>query len=138
MKNKSQEENKLGWFYNPQPVTIPENLKEKLESKAKNIMDELKKEYIKEKNPNNDYNYVVDIYCKWIGKRFYFCSRYNCPSRRAISPSFESKFARIECIGDNRFQLFFMRHTGQWIKLYHDISLEKTFEAIRKNPWFRP
>src|SRR3989344_2169468 len=127
-----------GWFYNPKPKDVPEEIKEEIESRSKNLIVELKKEHIKGKNPKNDYNYIVDIYFKWIGNRFYLCSKYNCPSPRAISPSFESKFARIEYIGNNKFQLFFMRHTGQWIKLHQDISLEKAFKAIREEPYFRP
>lgn len=128
-----------GWFYNPKSKDVHEDLRTEIEHKARNIIDsELKKKYIKGKNPNNDYNYIADIYYKWIGNRFYLCSKYNCPSRRAISPSFESKFARLEYIGFDKFQLFFMRHTGQWIKLHQDISLEKAFKAIREEPSFMP
>lgn len=127
------------WIYNPKPRDVPQKLKLEIEAKARNLIDsELKKKHIKGKNPDNDYNYIVDIYYKWIGKRFYLCSKYNCPSPNAISPSFESKFARLEYISDNKFQLFFMRHTGEWIKLYPDISLEKAFNAIKEEPYFAP
>ncbi len=127
------------WYYGSKPMSIPDELKKEIELKSKNLIeDELKKKHIKRKNPNNDYNYIVDIYYRWIGKRFYLCSKYNCPSPRAISPSFESKFARLEYTGNNKFQLFFIRHTGEWINLYQDISLEEAFEAIRKDPYFTP
>ncbi len=126
-----------GWIYSPKDV--PEKLRLEIEAKARNLIDfELKKKYIKGKNPNNDYNYIVDIYYKWIGKRFYLCSKYNCPSPRSILPSFESKFARLEYIGNNEFQLFFMRYTGEWINLYQDISLEKVFKMIKDEPYFEP
>ena len=128
-----------GWFYNPKPKEVPEELKLEIERKAADLIDlELKKKHLKGKPKNNDWNYIADIYYKWIGRKFYLCSKYNCPSPKAISPSFESKFARIEYIGNNKFQLFFMRHTGQWIKLHQDISLEKAFKAIREEPYFRP
>lgn len=127
-----------GWFYNPKAKGAPEELKLKIGLKAKNMIDsELKKKHIKGKPKNSD-NYIADIYCKWVGNRFYFCSKYNCPSPRAILPSFESRFARLEHIGNNKFQLFFMRHTGKWIKLYEDISLGEAFKAIREDPWFTP
>ena len=132
-------ESMKGWFYDPKPKDVPEEIRAEIESKARNLIEfKLKKEHIKGKNPTNDYNYIADIYFKWIGNRFYLCSKYNCPSPRAISPSFESKFARLECISNNKFQLFFMRHTGQWINLYQDISLEKAFKAIMEDPYFRP
>ena len=127
------------WFYNPKPKSVPEELKLKIELKAKNLIElELKKKYIKGKNPNNDYNYIADIYYKWIGYRFYLCSKYNCPSPNAISPSFESKFARLKFIGNDKFQLFFMRYTGEWINLHQDVSFEKAFKAIKEEPYFTP
>lgn len=127
-----------GWSYNPQPKEIPEKLKLKMELKAKNLIESELKKHIKGKNKNKEFNYLADIYYKWIGKRFYLCAKYNCPSSRAVSPSFESKFARLEYVDDNKFQLFFVRHTGQWIKLYEDISLEKVFKALKEDPWFTP
>ncbi len=127
------------WVYDPKPKEVIPELKLKIERKAQDLIDsELKKKHLNGKPKNNDFNYIADIYFKWIGNRFYLCSKYNCPSPNAISPSFESKFARLEYIGGNKFQLFFMRHTGQWIKLYEDISLEEAFKAIRENPWFTP
>ena len=128
-----------GWFYSPKPKEVPEKLKLEIELKAKTLIEsELKKKHIKGKQKNNDWNYIADIYYKWVGSRFYLCSKYNCPSPQALSPSFESKFARLEYIDDSKFQLFFMRHTGQWIKLHEDISLEKAFKALREDPWFTP
>lgn len=128
-----------GWFYNPKLKEVSEELKAKIELKAKDLIDlKLKKEHIKKRNPHNDFNYITEIYYKWVGKRFYLCSKYACPSPRAISPSFESKFVRLEHIGDNKFQLFFMRHTGQWINLHQGISLEKAFKSISEDPYFTP
>lgn len=94
--------------------------------------------HIPKKKPKEDYNSIADIYFKWIQNRFYLCSKYNCPSPNALSASFESKFARLEYIREDTFQLFFMRHTGEWIKLYQDISLEQAFKALKKDPWFTP
>ncbi len=127
-----------GWIYDPKPVKISDELKKKIELKAGNIINELKKEHIKGKNSNNDYNYIVDIYFKWVRNRFYLCSKYNCPSSSAIFPSFESKFARLEYYGDNNFQLFYLRHTGEWINLYQNITLEKVFKKIIEDPCFIP
>lgn len=127
------------WMYRPKPQTLPEKLKHELERRARKLIDStLEKKHIMKKRPNNDNNYIADIYHKWIGKRFYLCSKYNCPSPNAISPSFESRFARLEYHGDNKFQLSFMRYTGSWVTLYQDISLEKSFKAIEEEPYFTP
>ncbi|MFQ5560743.1 MAG: hypothetical protein ACE5FU_09185 [Nitrospinota bacterium] len=83
-------------------------------------------------------NYLVDIYTKWHRNYFYFCSKYCCPSSSAISPSFESKFARMEYVGDDCFNLSYMRHTDQWWELFPEQSLDDCLEAIKEQPHFMP
>lgn len=127
------------WMYCPKPQTLPEKLKHGIEMRARRLIDsDLKEKHIIKKKPKNDNNYIVDIYYKWIGKRFYLCAKYLCPHPRALFPSFESRFARLEYHGDNKFQLSFMRYTGSWVTLYQDISLEKSFKAIKEEPYFTP
>ena len=55
-----------------------------------------------------------------------------------MSPFFEAKFARMEYIGGGHFNLAFMRHTGQWIEIFQDLSLDDCLGAIRDDPWFQP
>jgi hypothetical protein len=82
--------------------------------------------------------YVADIYGKWYQRYFYFCATYNVPGPNAIASSFESKFARLEYAGSNNFHLSFMRHTGQWVELYTDQSLDECLEIIKDDPNFFP
>jgi len=58
--------------------------------------------------------------------------------RNALSPTFESKFARMEYLGNDRFALYFMRHTGEWVGLYDGLSVDEYLKAIRDDPWFQP
>jgi hypothetical protein len=110
------------WIYSPPKPPkpkVPETLKVEVE--------------------RHDFNYIVDIYTKWYRNYFYFCAKYCCPSPNALSPSFEDKFARMEYIGgDGRFNLSFMRYTGQWIEIYTDLSLDESLAAITDDPWFHP
>ena len=76
----------------------------------------LKPEYVKPVPDQLTLNHLIDIYTKWYRNYFYFCSKYKCPPQR-ISSSFESKFARMEYLGNNTFELTYMRHTGQWWQL---------------------
>jgi hypothetical protein len=39
-------------------------------------------------------------------------------------------------IGNARFNLAYMHHTGSWNKIYHNISIEEFFKAIRDEPHF--
>jgi hypothetical protein len=40
--------------------------------------------------------------------------------------------------GDERFNLSYMRHTGQWWEIYTELSLDESLDAIRDEPHFLP
>ena len=103
------------WVYKPKrkhSPKVPELIKTQIKPKAETLIETvLKPKYIEPPLKNSDLNYLVDIFSKWYRNYFYFCSRYNCPSPRAISPSFEDKFARLEYVAHNQFNLAYKRHT---------------------------
>ena len=90
--------------------------------------------------PPKDYrwNYPVDIFTKWRRRYFYFCSTWRSPSPNTISEYFESRFVRLEFTGDEKFNMAFMRHTGQWCEIFEDFTLDRCIEEIRTNPLFQP
>lgn len=130
------------WVYMPQKRPKPkveENVKRDLEHKAELIIKEiLKPEHIKPPIKDTSFNYIVDIYTKWYRNYFYFCAKYHCPGPNAMSPYFESKFARLEYIGNNIFNLSFMRHTEQWVEIYTELSLGECLSVIKDDPIFHP
>ncbi|MDB5307849.1 MAG: hypothetical protein JWO38_2051 [Gemmataceae bacterium] len=63
---------------------------------------------------------------------------YACPGPNAISPSFETNFARLEHIGGGRFDLAFLRHTGRWWPLLSGATLDECLNSVRDDPWFQP
>ena len=130
------------WTWGPakQPKSkIPENTKRDLETKANDLVESfLKPTYIKPPPKDKDFNYIIDIFTKWYRGYFYFCSKYHCPSPNAISPFFEDKFARLEYIGNNCFNLAFMRHTGQWLEIHTNLSIDECLAIIKEDPNFQP
>jgi hypothetical protein len=134
--------NQKRWIYvppRPAKPQVPEGTKLAVAEAAENLIETfLKPEYVEPPPEDERFNYIVDIYTKWYRGYFYFCAKYACPGPNAIAPFFETRFARMEYVGDGRFHLSFMRHTGQWIELYQDLSLDECLEAIRKDPFFRP
>ncbi|HJX50460.1 hypothetical protein A3K73_08610 [Candidatus Pacearchaeota archaeon RBG_13_36_9] len=130
------------WVYSPKAVKVPEEIKKEIETEATKIIERLKKEYIMKMPKKLKYNHLVGIYGKWIQQRFYFCSKYICP-KGYLAPWSENRFARLEYTGKepegrNKFQLFFMRHTGEWIKILEDKKLGQCLEEIETSPYFRP
>ncbi len=130
------------WMYKPRKKPtpkVPELTKSHVEIIADAlIQDVLKPKYVEPPPQNSDHNYLVDIFSKWYRNYFYFCSKYNCPSPRALSPSFEDKFARLEYVGPDRFNLAYMRHTGQWVEIYSGLSLEECLNEIEEGVHFLP
>ena len=134
--------NGYSWVYSPKAEKVTEELKKEIEMKSKHLIGILKEKYIKKLPKKLVHNHLIDIYGKWIQQRFYFCSKYVCPEGY-ISPSFENRFARLEYTGKginnkDKFQVFFMRHTGEWIKILEDKTLNKCIEGIKTLPWFVP
>jgi len=130
------------WGYNPPRAPKPKVeiiTRASVERKATELVEAvLKPTYVKTQPDEKLFNYVVDIYTKWYGNYFYFSAKYCCPGPNARSPYFDSNFAHLEYVGgDARFNLSFMRHTGQWIEIHHNVSLDECIEAIRNDQWFQ-
>jgi hypothetical protein len=118
-------------------ASLPEALKKEVSTQANELIETvLKPKYIQPPPENSQFNYIVDIYGKWYHKAFYFCAEYHVAGPNPIEPSFEAKFARMQYAGNRRFHLLFMRHTGQWIQLYTDLTVGEYIETVRDDPYF--
>jgi hypothetical protein len=131
---------KKTWGYSPaKPAKpkVPEILKRHVQATADRLVEEvLKPRYVQPPPDEPQFNYITDLSTKWHGSYFYFCSTYACPGPNALSPSFEARFARLEYVGGDRFNLAYMRHTGQWWEIYPDLSLEEALTAVRDEGHF--
>jgi hypothetical protein len=131
------------WVYSPpKPPTpkAPESVKVKVTQTANELVETiLKPRHIKPPPKDDHFNYIVDIYAKWYRHYFYFCAKYAVPGPNVLAPFFEAKFARLEYVGGiDRFNLSFMRYTGEWVEIYPNISLAKCLTAIKDESFFHP
>ncbi len=130
------------WMLKPAKTSktpIPDAIKSDLELKAASLIENvLKPKHVVPQKPDIEFNYVSDIGTKWNRKYFYFFSTYTCPGPNALSPSFESNFARMEYLDGGRFSLCFNRHNGQWVGLYESLTIDESLKAIQEDPWFTP
>jgi hypothetical protein len=129
----------------PKPSTGPFSalvlraLKQEVNQKAGDLIENvLKPKHVEPPPKGRQLNYLVDITTKWLGSKCYFISIYRSPGPHAISPTFETKFARMQYVGNGRFALSFMRHTGQWVELYEALTVDECLKAIQDDPWFVP
>ena len=106
------------WLYSPpQPPKpkVPGSVKRDVETRAHEFGESvLKPKHLKPAPPHADWNDLVDIATKWYCNYFSFSATYCSPGPSALAPSFATPFARLEYVGDQRFHLSYMRHTGQW------------------------
>jgi len=130
------------WIYSPKkptPPQVPEIIKAQVETKAKELVETyLKPTFIQPPPKDAKWNYLIDIFTKWHGSYFYFCSTYACPGPNALSPTFESRFARMEYVGNRMFNLAYMRHTDKWEEVFQGLPLDECLQTIRDEGIFQP
>jgi hypothetical protein len=130
------------WMVGPakqSKASLPGTLKDEVDTKARDLIENvLKRKHIQPPPTDVQFNYITDIMTKWIGSTCYLISIYACPGPNAIAPTFEETFARMEYVGDAKFVLSFMRHTGKWVELYANICMYECLTAIQDDPWLMP
>ncbi|MSR55959.1 MAG: hypothetical protein EXS09_22200 [Gemmataceae bacterium] len=102
------------------------------------IENVLKPKHVLPPKQDEPFNYITDIGAKWNRNYFYFISTYACPGPNALAPTFESKFARMEYLGNGKFALSFLRHSGEWVGIYDALSVDESIKAIQNDAWFMP
>ncbi len=133
------------WVYDPAGAfrrskkPVPPDIQRAVERRAKDLIDlTLKPRYLQPPHKKAEFNSLVDLYAQWRGPFFYFCSRYGSPGPRALSPFFESRFARLQYAGDGWFNLAYFRHTGRWWGIAQLLSLEECLAEIEARGLFTP
>jgi hypothetical protein len=131
------------WDIHPQgksktPLTA--SLKAEVQAKANALIEDvLKPKYVLTSPEDSQFNYIIDLGARWYRNYFYFFSTYACPGPNALSPTFESNFARLEHVGNGKFALYAMRHTGkEWIGILDALSVDECMKAVQDDPWFVP
>jgi hypothetical protein len=120
-------------------ASVTASIKFEVGTKAKDLIDNvLKPKHVLPPPVGAQLNYITDIGAKWYRNYFYFFSTYTSPGPNALSPTFESRFARVEPLSGGKFALYYMRHTGEWVGLYDSISVDECMKAIKDDPWFVP
>ena len=129
------------WVIQPSKTSakVPDAIKRELQERASEVIENiLKPKHVKAPRENEEFNFVSDISAKWYRHYFYFIATYTCPASNALTPSFESKFARLEYLGGSKFAMYFMRHNGEWVGVYDDLSVDECLKAVQEDSWFHP
>jgi len=133
--------NKKQWIYSPakpKKPQVPATEKELITEQCQQLINsEFKPRYINP-NPAKNQRIITDIYGKWYRSFYYLCCIYRFDTATPSNEDIEEKFTRLEHIDENKFNLAYMRHTGQWWEIRTGISLKRALEEIKNNAILHP
>ena len=101
------------------------------------ICEVLKPRFLPEVRPT-EWNYVVDIFGSWAAGRYRFMQRYRSGMEHNRGEEFDSPFARLDRVGRDRFDVYWMRHTGKWWQLYIGASLGEALHILETDNVLHP
>lgn len=93
------------------------------------IRDVLKPRFLPEITPN-EFNYVVDLHGAWAAGRYRFMQRYRSGMDHNRGEEFDAAFARLDRMGRDRFDIYWMRHTGKWFRLHTGVTLTEALHLL--------
>ena len=124
----------FGWGRTPTrrtKPTIPDDLRKEVQTKANALVEKvLKPRYIQPPPKQAEFNYPVELWTKWHGSFFYFGSTWKSPFGDQTDTTFEVRFARLEYVGNQRFNLAYFRHTEEWWTIFNDLTLDECLKSI--------
>jgi hypothetical protein len=101
------------------------------------IHDVLKPRFLPEIRPN-EFNCVIDIIGEWRAGRYRFMQRYRSDAPNRIKNEFDAPFARLDVMGPDRFDIYWMRHTGEWYSVHHGVTLDEALGLLISDPVLHP
>ena len=130
------------WMITERPVRKPkpelsDHEKQDLLARADKFVAEFYAPRISPPKPHEKNNYVTHLTTRWRTPYLSFIKHFNCPGRNAISPTFERPLARLGYLGEDNWSLWFQRHSGKWIEVGTGLTLDCSFDVMKKDPWFQ-
>jgi hypothetical protein len=85
-----------------------------------------------------EWNYPIDIHGVWAAGRYRFIQRYRSGMEDNRGEEFDAPFARIDRVGRDRFDIYWMRHTGKWWRLYTGVTLAEALQILQNDAILHP
>lgn len=76
---------------------------------------------------------LADITANWYQHHYiHFAAHFTS----AVHPPYKQVFARLAYLGEDKFRMDYMRHTGQWWCKYDKLSLTKALDMLLADEFF--
>jgi hypothetical protein len=101
------------------------------------IRDVLRPRFLPKITPT-EWNYVIDIHGAWTAGRYRFIQRYRSGMEHNRGEEFDAPFARVDRVGRDRFDIYWMRHTGKWWRLHARVTLAEALRILETDGHLHP
>jgi hypothetical protein len=98
----------------------------------------LKPRFLPEIKPSDRFNYPIEIHGDWRAGRYRFIQRYRVGGGPTDGQEFDAPFARIDRMGRDRFAIYWMRHTGEWLPFEMGVTLVEALRSIETVELLQP
>ena len=112
--------------------------KARVTSACQNLIDDFFKPRFLPSVQPTQFNYPVDILGKWHGTKYRFVQRYRSGFPDNLGEEFDAPFARIDRMGRDHFDIYWMRHTGKWWRLHAGVTLGEALRIIETDRVLHP
>jgi hypothetical protein len=97
----------------------------------------LKPRFLPEIRPTQ-FNYPIDIRGEWRAGRYRFIQRYRSGMEHNSGFEFDAPFTRLDHMAPDQFDIYWMRHTGQWWPLHRGLTLAEALRTIEEDGLLHP
>lgn len=101
------------------------------------IAEVLTPRFLPEISPTT-FNYPVALSGKWRGDSYSFIQRFRSGFPDTAGEEFDAAFARLDHVSGERFNLMWQRHTGRWLCLRADLTLDEALAALETEGLVHP
>ena len=101
------------------------------------IRDVLLPRFMPEIRPT-EFNYKIAIHGAWAAGRYRFMQRYRSGWESNRGAEFDAPFARLDRMGPDRFDIHWMRHTGEWWPLHAGVTLAEALRILETDQVLHP
>jgi hypothetical protein len=101
------------------------------------VANVLRPRFLREIRPTES-NYVIDIHGAWAAGRYRFMQRHRSGMAHNHGEEFNAPFARIDRMGPDSFDIYWMRHTGKWWRLYTGVTLVEALRILETDAALHP
>src|SRR5271165_7508344 len=101
------------------------------------IRDVLMTRFLPEIRPS-EWNYVIGIHGAWRAGRYRFMQRYKSGMEHNRGEEFDAPFARIDRMGRDRFDVYWMRHNDTWWLLHRNVTLLEALALLETDEILHP